>query len=132
MIHDVSSISMIDGDVVVLLEAVPEFADRYLELVAAADGDPGAAVALSELADYVGGLVAEVERYRPVLDRCLEAVESVAARSDDSAELVAWAFLDSLAPEERRRMTGWFGPRTRALLEEVDPKPDPRPPAVER
>lgn len=118
---------MIDNDVVVLLEAVPEFAERYLELVASADGDPGAAVALSELADYVGGLVAELERYRPVLDRCLGAVESVAASSDDSAELVAWAFLDSLAPDERRRMTDWFGPRTRALLEEVDPDPDPQP-----
>ncbi|HXQ90181.1 MAG TPA: hypothetical protein VN768_01415 [Acidimicrobiales bacterium] len=114
---------MVDPEVAVVLEAAPGFVDRYLDLVEAADGDPGPAAMFTELADYVAGLAAEIERFTTVLVRCLEGVESVAARSDEAAELVAWAFLDSLSPEDRRRLSGWLGPRTRALLDEVDPRP---------
>ena len=69
---------MIDPEVSTLLTAAPEFVDRYLELVAAADGDPGAPVTFTELADYVVGLLSEVERVRPSLARCLDGVEKVA------------------------------------------------------
>ncbi len=112
-----------DAGVAVVLEAAPGFVDRYLDLAEAADGDPGTAATLTELADYVAGLVTEIERRAPVLARCLAGVESVATSSDDGAELVAWAFLDSLSPDDRRRLVGWLGPRTRALLHEVDPDP---------
>ena len=114
----------LDPDVVSLLEAAPGFVGRYLDLAQSADGDPGVAATLTELADYVAGLVAEMEHFRPVLARCLAGVESVAVTSDDGAELVAWAFLDSFSPDDRRRVGGWLGPRTRALLAEVDPGPD--------
>jgi hypothetical protein len=115
---------MLDPEVATVLEAAPGFVDRYLDLVESADGDPGVAATLTELADYVAGLVAEIEHFRPVLARCLAGVEAVAVTSDDGAELVAWAFLDSLSPDDRRRVVGWLGPRTRALLAEVDPGPD--------
>jgi len=118
---------MIDDVVSELLEAVPEFADRFLELVADADDDPGTAAALTELAEYAAGLALDLERSRPVLVRCLEAVESAARRSDEAAELVAWAFLDSLAPADRARLAPWFGARTRALLDEVEGPGDPGP-----
>jgi len=36
---------------------------------------------------------------------------------------VAWAFLDSLSPDDRRRIAGWLGPRTRELLDDVEPGP---------
>ena len=114
---------MMDAEIAVVLEAAPGFVDRYLDLAEAADGDPGVAATFTELADYVGGLVTEIERCTPVLARCLAGVESVATSSDDAAELVAWAFLDSLSPDDRRRLVGWLGPRTRALLDEVDPDP---------
>lgn len=114
---------MIDAHVRVVLEAAPGFADRYLELVESGDGDPGVAATLTELADYVAGLAAEIHRFAPVLTRALQGVESVAANSDESAELVAWAFLDSLSPDDRRGLVGWLGPRTRALLDEIDPDP---------
>ena len=39
----------------------------------------------------------------------------MAVSSEDAAELVAWAFLDSLSPDDRRRLGGWLGPRTRSL-----------------
>jgi hypothetical protein len=114
---------MMDDQVAVVLEAAPGFVVRYLELAEAADGDPGMAATLTELADYVAGLTAQIERFRPVLARCLEGVESVAESSDDGAELVAWAFLDSLPPGDRRALARWLGPRTRALVEEVEPGP---------
>ena len=110
-------------DLSTLLGAVPGFAPHYLDLVEAADGDPGDPATLGALAAFVAGLAAEVERHRPGLEACLDAVEAVVARSGDGPELVAWAFLDSLAPEERARLTPWFGPRTRALLAELEPGP---------
>jgi hypothetical protein len=116
---------MTDDQVAVVLEAAPGFVVRYLELAEAADGDPGMAATLTELADYVAELAAQIERFRPVLARCLEGVESLAMSSEDGAELVAWAFLDSLPPDDRRALAGWAGPRTRALMEEVDPGPGP-------
>lgn len=114
---------MIDAQVTVVLEAAPGFADRYLELVESGDGDPGVAATLTELADSVAGLAAEMHRNAAVLTQALQGVESLASSSEDSAELVAWAFLDSLSPDDRRRLAGWLGPRTRALLDEIDPDP---------
>jgi hypothetical protein len=116
-------VSVIDPAIDRILEAAPEFVDRYLALVEAADGDPGAAAAFTELADFVADLVAGIERHRPALTRCLAGVESVAATSAEAQELVAWAFLDSLTPEDRRVLAPWLGPRTRSLLEEIDPGP---------
>jgi hypothetical protein len=110
---------MLDEEVSVVLDASPGFVPRYLELVAAADGDPGGAATFTELADYVAGLAGEIERSGSVLARCLDGVESVVRRGVDGAELVAWAFLDSLSPDDRLRLSGWLGPRTRGLLEEV-------------
>jgi hypothetical protein len=64
-----------------VLAAVPEFLGRYLELVELGDDDPGAAEAFCELAEFVAELASGVERYRPVLTRCLAAVEEVASSS---------------------------------------------------
>jgi hypothetical protein len=116
-----------DHEVATVLEAAPGFVDRYLELAQAADGDPGVAAMFTELADYVAGLAAEIEHFTPILARCLEGVESVAASSEEAAEMVAWAFLDSLSPDDRWRLKGWFGPRTSVLMAEVDPDPGTNP-----
>jgi len=109
---------MIDPIALEVLAAVPEVAERYLGLVEAADGDPGAAAALTELADLVAGLVSEMERHRPLLTRCLAAVEAAAAHGED--DLVVGAFIDSLSPDELVVLRPWLGRRTVALLEEVD------------
>src|ERR1700726_4619495 len=75
------------SEVDILLAAVPEFRGRYLELVEAADDDPGATDAFSELADFVAELAKGLEELRPVLTRCLNAVEKVACGSDEAEEL---------------------------------------------
>ena len=114
---------MIDAEVEAVLEAVPGLADRYLTLVEAADGDPGPAAVLAELADYVAELVTEMERHRSTVARCLAAVEAVADSSPDAQELVAWAFLDSLSPRDRDLLEPWLGPRARSLLGDLEPGP---------
>jgi hypothetical protein len=115
--HDVPYLfSVIDPDVVTVLRAVPEFTDRYLVLVEAADGDPGAPAAFAELAEFVAALASKLRRLQPLLDRCLWAVETVAATSHEAQAHVGWAFLDSLSPDEAAALRSMFGPATNALL----------------
>jgi hypothetical protein len=111
---------MIPGEVQQVLLGAPTFVDRYRELVDAADGDPGAAAVFAELADFVAELMEEWERVVPTLELCLAGVEKVAAGSPDAEELVVWSFFDNLSPDDVRRLQPWLGPRTRALLDEVD------------
>jgi hypothetical protein len=103
-----------------VIDAAPGFRPRFLSVVEAADGAPGVAAVLTELADYVAELAGRMDQLGPELARCLAAVEQAAGRSDEDADVVAWAFLDSLSPDERMRLAPWFGPRTRALAAEVD------------
>jgi hypothetical protein len=107
-------------EVATVLAAVPEFLGRYLELVELADDDPGAAEAFSELAEFVAELASGVEQYRPVLTRCLAAVEEVASSSEDAEELVGWSFLDYLSLDARQTLLGWLGPGTLAILESIE------------
>ena len=107
-------------EVEALLSAVPEFAERYLQLVQDADGNPGANEAFSELADYVAELASGLEQFRPLLVKCLSAVEHVAAVSEDAEELVGWCFLDYLSIDTRRAVLPWLGPSTLSILEEIE------------
>ena len=102
-----------------VLQAVPEFAARYLGLVEAADDDPGSAIAFEELATFVAELAQEVERCRPILERAMAAVETMAAEPS-AGEVVGWSFLDTLSPDERRQLAPWMGPRTAAVLELIE------------
>ena len=111
---------MTDREVARVLEAVPEFVDRYLTLVEMGDGEPGPGTVFDELADYLAGVLAGVGPFLPTLERCLAAVEEVAAHSPDADELVVWSFFDNLSPDDVRLLRPWLGPRTRALLDEVD------------
>ena len=106
--------------VTALLDQLPEFGPDYLALVEMFDDDPGGPVVFTELADFVARRLATVETERPLLERTLWAVETVAAAGGEAAELVGYAFLDSLSPEDRRRITPWLGPCTRSLLDELD------------
>lgn len=109
-------------EVTALLEAAPEFVDRYLDLVEAADGDPGSAAAFTELADFVASLLSKPQPSWTVLARCLTGVEQVARESDDADELVVWSFLDSLCPEDLKCISPWLGPCTRELAADLAPE----------
>ena len=103
---------------------MPEFLGRYIELVELADDDPGSIETFCELADFVEELTVGLEQFRPLLTRCLAAVEEVASTSDDAEELVGWSFLDYLSADTRRIVLPWLGPSTLAVLESIeDPIP---------
>jgi hypothetical protein len=108
-----------ESEVATVLEAVPDFVPRYLDLAEAADEEPGAAETLTELADYVAELVGELEHYRPALARCLDAIEAMAGVSSDTDELIEGAFLDSLSPDDVVTLSPLFGPHTLSLLEDL-------------
>jgi hypothetical protein len=110
-----------DPAVAVVLHQVPEFETAYLDLVSVFDDAPGGPAVFIELADFVASRLASMEADRPVLERTLRAIEVVADGQDaESAELVGYAFLDSLSPIDRDRIRPWLGPRTRSLLDKLD------------
>jgi hypothetical protein len=121
MFHIVSD--MPDDEVVLVLDGSPGFMDRYLALVEAADGDPGAAATFVELADYVAGLAAAMEEFHDPLVGCLGAVEKVAETSAEAEELIVWSLFDNLSPDDLRRLDPWLGPCTRSLLDAADQLP---------
>lgn len=102
-----------------VLAAVPEFTRPLLELARALDDDPGASVALCELAGFAAELAADIEGQRPALVRLCDVVEQLAS-GPDAEDLVAGAFLDALAPDELAVLLRWLGPRTKALIDELD------------
>ena len=106
--------------VTTLLSGVPEFGPAYLALVEVFDDDPGGPAIFTELADFVSERLLAIEAERPVLERALAAVELVATSGGEADELVGYAFLDSLSPEDRRLITPWLGPATRLLMDDLD------------
>ncbi len=108
---------MSDPEVELVLEHVPEFAQRYLALVEAADDDPGAAVALEELADFTATILRLIDRAEPLVQRIMGGIERIAASSEDAEELVGGAFLESLSPDDLRTVEQAMGPATRAILD---------------
>jgi hypothetical protein len=115
-----SVICVLAPEVTAVLEEVPEFVDRVLDLAQAADGDPGAPAVFCELADFVASLVTQQDRSAHLLSRCLACVERVARESEDAEELVAWCFLDSLCPEDLKDLGPWLGPRTGAMADRLE------------
>ncbi|HEY2566062.1 MAG TPA: hypothetical protein VGI44_20300 [Acidimicrobiales bacterium] len=115
-----------DPAVAVVLHQLPEFETAYLDLVAAFDDAPGGPAVFTELADFVASRLTAIEDDRPVLERAMGALEMVADGQDgESAELVGYAFLDSLSSVDRDRIRPWLGPRTRSLLDELEGSPRP-------
>jgi len=111
---------MIEPEVRLLLERVPELAHRYLALVEAADGDPGAMAAFGELGELVSDAAGSLAGLEERLERALAAVEEVAATSGDAADLVGGAFLENLSPDDVRLLRRWFGPATRDVLDDLE------------
>ena len=103
-----------------LLEGVPEFVERFMNLVEAADGDPGASAAFTELAEFIASLLSRGAPSLELLARCLATVEQVARESDDAEELVGWSFLEGLCPDDLERLSPWLGPHTRAMAQQLD------------
>jgi hypothetical protein len=106
-----------------LCRRLPEFTPTYLTLLDGCGDDPGDPVVLMGLADLVSATLTLLERQRRLLDRALGAVEDhLEAVGDDSvdSDVVAFAFFDSLAPEDRRLLAPHLGPRSTVLADRLD------------
>jgi hypothetical protein len=103
-----------------LLRWLPEFGPTYRELVVAFDDDPGGPAVFTELADFVSVHLITAASDQRLLARALAAVEAIAGEGDDVSELIAYAFLDSLSPDDRHRISPWLGPATRGLLDQLE------------
>ncbi len=117
---DLAGSGNLEPAVLALLDAVPEFGPTYLALVAAFDDDPGGPVVFTELAEFVADRLDALEGELPVLLRALAAVEAVAGLGGAAGDLVAYAFLDSLSPDERRIIGPLLGEATRSLFDELE------------
>ena len=106
-----------------LVHELPEFTPIYRTLVEGCDDDPGEAVVLIELADFVASHAATADAERSLVERALRVVEThIESMGDDEVgcELVGLAFFDSLLPEDRRCLAPWLGSRSRQLLDGLD------------
>ncbi len=99
-----------------MLSAAPGIWDRYLDLVEAFDGEPGAIDLLSDLADYVAGLLVAGQGSDTELEACLRGLEAYAENTEGSEGLIASAFFDSLPPEVLEGIRPKLGSRCSAAL----------------
>jgi hypothetical protein len=109
-----------DRAVRILREIVPEFEDHYLDLLDIYDEDLTPQVVFNELADFVTELLQDGDR-EDTLERCFAAVELVAVEPGaDGTGLVAFCFLDQLAPFALEMTRSYLEPITETILELVD------------
>ena len=109
-----------DRAVRTLREIVPEFEDHYLDLLDIYDEDLTPQVVFNELADFVTELLQDGDR-EDTLERCFAAVELVAVEPGaDGTGLVAFCFLDQLAPFALEMTRSYLEPITETILELVD------------
>ena len=103
-----------------LRENVPEFEDHYRDLEDIYDEDLTPQVVFNELADFVTELLQHGDR-EDTLERCFAAVELVAVEPGaDGTGLVAFCFLDQLAPFALEMARSYLEPITETILELVD------------
>ena len=105
-----------DAAITLLRKELPEFEDHYLDLVDIYDEDLTPEIVLMELADFVANLVTGAGN-DVALERCLTAIDELAASNEDGRELVAYSFLIELPPGTRGAVAPYFGPVAADLAE---------------
>ncbi|MGO9333944.1 MAG: hypothetical protein ACLQCU_07840 [Acidimicrobiales bacterium] len=109
-----------DRAVRILREKVPEFESHYLDLADIYDEDLTPQVVFNELADFVTELLQLGDR-EETLERCFAALELVAVEPGaDGTGLVAFCFLDQLAPLALERIRSYLDPVSETILELVE------------
>ena len=105
-----------DAAIMALRSELPEFEDRYLDLLDIYDEDLTPDIVLMELADFVANLVATRDM-EAVLERCLAAVENLAAGTEEGPEIVAYAFFNEIPLGSREVVRSYLGPVSTPLAE---------------
>lgn len=108
-----------DAAVQVVVSLVPEFLPSYATLADAAGDDPGPVEVFAELASITADwLVTSPDDDR--IARVCRALEQITADPAGAVELVGLGFLDALEPHEQDRIRPMLGPRSRAILDQLD------------
>ncbi len=103
----------------VILVLVPEFLPDYAALADATGDDPGPVEVCAELASVTAGWLATRQDGDRIARVC-RALEQIASDPGAAVELVGLGFLDALEPHEQDGIRPMLGPRTRAILDELD------------
>ena len=103
----------------VILVLVPEFLPDYAALADATGDDPGPVEVCAELASVTAGWLATRQDGDRIARVC-RALEQIASDPGAAVELVGLGFLDALEPHEQDGIRPMVGPRTRAILDELD------------
>jgi hypothetical protein len=111
---------MLDSELALLFIHVPEIIPTYLMVLAATDDEPGLAVLLSELAEFVLTIARQQTGSTGLLRRCFAGVEALAAHSAGNEDLIAGAFLGFFSQEDLGLLRHQFGPVTLQLLADLD------------
>lgn len=98
-----------DTAITALRSELPEFEDHYLDLLDIYEEDLTPEIVLMELADFVANLVVTGDR-EAMLERCMAAVENLAAGTEEGPEVVAFAFLNEIPLGSREVVRGYLGP----------------------
>jgi hypothetical protein len=107
-----------DAAVKLLRSEVPDFEDHYLDLIDIYDEDLTPEIVFMELADFVANLVTGAGSDGS-LERCLAAIEQVAATTDEGGDLVAYSFLNELPAWTRAPVMEHLGPVGARLAERL-------------
>lgn len=108
-----------DQAVAILRRHVPEFEERFLDLLELHGEDLSAEAVFMELADFVTALL--ISCGAPgTLDRCFSVADEVAARLVGGAELVGYALFNELPPAARALARPHLSPAMTVLLERLE------------
>jgi hypothetical protein len=108
-----------DRAVVMLRREVPEFEDRFVDLLELYGEDLTAEVVFMELADFVTGLL--VTCGPPgTLDRCFSVADNVARTVPGGRELIAYGLLNGMPPAARSLAGPYLSSVTANLVERLE------------
>jgi len=108
-----------DQAVAILRRQVPEFEERFLDLVELYGEDLTAEAVFMELADFVTGLL--VSCGAPgTLDRCFSAADEVVRTLAGGRELVGYALLNEVPPGARPLAEPHLSTAMTTLLERLE------------
>lgn len=108
-----------------LVVELPAFRTEFLDLVDELDDDLDLPAVVQALAGVVESGVRSGSLAREELAHVAASLdELVADLGEDAVPVVGWSFLDALAPDARAALDAFLGPRTRALAEQIGPRPD--------
>jgi hypothetical protein len=108
-----------------LVLGLPAFRAEFLDLVDELDDDLDLPAVVQALAGVVETGVRSGSFGADELTGVAAALDELVAELGEAATpVVGWSFIDALAPDAGSALSGFLGPRTRALAAQIGPRSD--------